>query len=101
VRLAIAQLPNLESRLHLLMWHLADRWGRRELDGVVLPLRLSQGLLAELVAATRSSVNTALRRLTADGVLRQRDDRTWLLIVEPPPALVAGMPAAHAAFRHD
>ena len=57
LRMAIAQLPNLEQRLHLLLWHLADRWGRRERGTVVLPLRLTQGLLAELISAQRTSVN--------------------------------------------
>lgn len=29
LRLAIAQLPSLQRRLELLLWHLADRWGQR------------------------------------------------------------------------
>jgi hypothetical protein len=84
VRLAIAQIPKLDVRLHWLFWHLADRWGRTHRDGVVLPLRLSQGTLADLVCASRSSVNAALRTLAASGAIRLQDDRTWILTGDGP-----------------
>ncbi len=88
VRLAIAQLPSLEDRLQLLLWHLADRWGRREHDAVVLPLRLPQDLLADLVAANRTSVNAALGRLTASGTISPRAGGHWVLLEAPPSRLV-------------
>jgi hypothetical protein len=62
-QLALAQIPSVEQRLHLLLWLLADRWGRRTPNGVLLPLRLSQETLAQLIAARRQSVNAALQRL--------------------------------------
>lgn len=84
LRLAIVQVPNLEQRLHLLLWHLADRWGRRERGAVVLSLRLTQGLLAELISAQRTSVNTALKRLVACGTLERRGTGRWALRGDPP-----------------
>jgi CRP/FNR family transcriptional regulator, cyclic AMP receptor protein len=66
-RLLIAQAPRISTRVHLLLWHLADRWGRRSAGGVVLPLRLSRTLLAHLVCSTRESVSRALSRLVTEG----------------------------------
>lgn len=53
LRLAIAQ-EGVADRLHLLFWHLADRWGEIRSDGVALPLRLTQELLADLVCTQRT-----------------------------------------------
>lgn len=79
LRLVLEQIPNLARRVELLLWHLADRWGRRERDRVILPLRISQGLLAELVGARRTSVNSALARLRADGRVSITPERTTVL----------------------
>ncbi len=87
VRLAIAQVPNLEARLELLFWHLADRWGRRESGLTVLQLRLPQGLLGELACAQRTSVNAALKQLAVRGVLEQQGIGRWALQGRPPPDL--------------
>ena len=48
--LALARVRNLSARLRLLLWHLADRWGRVEPEGIALPLSLSHETLAELCA---------------------------------------------------
>jgi CRP-like cAMP-binding protein len=61
---AISAQPRLEVRLALLLWHLADRWGRVELGGVRLPLPLTHQLLGHLIAAERPSVSHALGRLS-------------------------------------
>ncbi|HEV2753804.1 MAG TPA: helix-turn-helix domain-containing protein [Solirubrobacteraceae bacterium] len=92
LRLAIAQLPNLEQRLHLLLWHLADRWGRQERGAVVLSLRLTQGLLAELVRAQRTSVNAALKHLVAQGTIERRGTAHWALPGDPPGHLLSQHP---------
>ena len=81
---AINQLPRLEARIELLLWHLSDRWGRVEPDGVAVPLSLSQQTLAELVSARRPSVNAALRGLVERGVLQRRSAGGWLLCDERP-----------------
>ena len=73
----------LNRRLLLLLWHLADRWGRVTPDGVRIPLRLTHTLLADLVASRRPSVTTALALLEHEGHL-VRDDNTIILVGEPP-----------------
>jgi CRP-like cAMP-binding protein len=83
-QLAIAQLPRLDTRLLLLLWRLADRWGRVGPEGVVLPLRLSQETLGELVAARRASVNAALRELRVQGLVQNPSPGRWLLLGAPP-----------------
>ena len=83
LRLAIAQSPSMSERVHLLLWHLADRWGHREGGRVLLGLRLSQDLLSELLGAHRSSVNAALTDLADRGVI-ERQRGTWALCGDPP-----------------
>ena len=50
-------------RLHMLFWQLADRWGRVRSDGISVPLHLTHSVLAELVAARRPTVTSALSEL--------------------------------------
>jgi CRP/FNR family cyclic AMP-dependent transcriptional regulator len=83
VHLLIVQFPQLERRLMLLLWHLADRWGRVEPNGVLLPLRLAQATLGELVGARRSSVNAALRNLIQRGAIAKAPAGGWLLFGPP------------------
>jgi CRP/FNR family transcriptional regulator, cyclic AMP receptor protein len=87
ITLAVSNLRRVDLRLLVLLWHLADRWGRVTPDGVVVPLRLTHETLARLVGAQRPSVTTALRQLEEEGRLRRTADRAWLLQGEPPDAL--------------
>jgi hypothetical protein len=89
VQLAICNLPRVETRLMMLMWHLADRWGRVTTEGVVLPLGLTHRLLASLVGARRPTVTTALKHLTEQQRVSRRRDGSWVLHGERPPALGA------------
>ena len=82
--LAIAQLPKLTARLHFLLWHLADRFGRVEPEGVVLPLRLSHEALAGLVCAQRPSVTHALAELQARRLVARLPNGDWRLGAGPP-----------------
>jgi len=84
IRLAIAQMPRLDQRLLLVLWHLADRWGRVARDGRVVTLQLSHRLLAELVSARRPSVSVALRGLTERGLVSRRSDGYWVIAGDPP-----------------
>lgn len=52
---------------------LADEYGDPGPDGIRIRLRLSQGTLAALVAASRENVNRALAGLVATGAVSQRD----------------------------
>jgi CRP-like cAMP-binding protein len=80
---AIAQQARLDARLHLLLWELADRYGRVHPDGVHLDLPLTHELLSHIAAARRPSVTTALARLAGSG-LAERTDTGWLLRGDPP-----------------
>jgi CRP/FNR family cyclic AMP-dependent transcriptional regulator len=87
ITLAVSNLRRVDVRLLVLLWHLADRWGRVTPDGVVLPLKLTHETLARLVGAQRPSVTTALRLLEDEGRLRRMPDRSWVLQGDPPETL--------------
>jgi CRP-like cAMP-binding protein len=89
--MAIVHHTRVEVRLHMLFWHLADRWGRVRADGVLLPLRLTHAILADLVSARRPSVSTGLSELTRQGLVERVGDG-WLLRGEPPGELLELQP---------
>ena len=70
--MAIAHYPRVDLRLLMLMWHLADRWGRVTPQGIRIPLRLTHELLADLVASRRPSVTSALQSSRARGAFPRR-----------------------------
>ena len=86
VNLAIVHQTRVDTRLQILLWHLADRWGKVNHRGILLPLALSHATLAELVAARRPTVTTALADLDARGLV-YRIDTGWLLAGERPSEL--------------
>lgn len=79
VHQAIGHVNRVDERLLLLMWHLAQRWGRVKTEGVVLELALTHELLATLVGAQRPSVTTALGQLAERELVVRLPDRTWML----------------------
>ena len=83
VNMAIVHQARVDVRLHMLLWHLAARWGRVRSDGTVLRLRLTHAVLADLVAARRPTVTTALSDLARRGLVRT-DGETWILSGEAP-----------------
>jgi CRP/FNR family cyclic AMP-dependent transcriptional regulator len=83
VNMAIVHQARVDVRLHMLLWHLAGRWGRVRADGVVVPLRLTHAILADLVAARRPTVSSAMSELARAGVVHPVTEG-WLLIGEPP-----------------
>ena len=82
--LAVAQLPRVDTRLLVAMWHLSERWGTVRPEGRVLPGFLSHELLGWLVGARRPSVTTALGELGQKDLIRRQPDGTWLLLGEAP-----------------
>jgi CRP/FNR family cyclic AMP-dependent transcriptional regulator len=69
VERAVCSHPSLELRLALLLWLLAERWGRVEPGGVRLQLPLTHALLGRLVAAERPSVSRSLGKLAEHGLV--------------------------------
>jgi CRP-like cAMP-binding protein len=97
VNMAIVHQARVDVRLRMLLWHLAARWGRVRSDGTVLRLRLTHAVLADLVAARRPTVTTALSELTRQGLIRT-DGEAWVLRGEAPSDLLA---FEHAADREN
>jgi hypothetical protein len=81
----------------MLLWYLAERWGRVTPEGVIVPLRLTHETLARLVGAQRPSVTTAIRQLEQEDHLRRTPDRLWLLCGDPPERMSQAAPAAAVA----
>lgn len=88
-QLAILSVPQIATRIELVMWHFADRWGRVTSDGIVLELPLSHELLSQVVGSQRPSVTTALSDLRQRGRVARRDDGCWVLHGEAPAALAS------------
>ncbi len=100
VNMAIVHQARVDVRLHMLLWHLAARWGRVRSDGTVLRLRLTHTVLADLVAARRPTVTTALSDLSRRGLVRTEGE-TWVLPGEAPSDLLAlGQSAAGGAVAN-
>jgi CRP/FNR family transcriptional regulator, cyclic AMP receptor protein len=87
LHLAVCHLRRVHTRLLVFMWHMADRWGKVGTEGVHVPLKLSHRALGHLIGAQRPSVTTALRQLTAEGLVSRAADGTWLLHGDPPETL--------------
>lgn len=87
IHLAIAQVRHADTRLALLLWQLADRWGRVTPDGVHVPIPLTHEVLAHLTCMRRPTASSALTRLRRLGELERFPDGTWLLLGDGPPQL--------------
>jgi CRP/FNR family transcriptional regulator, cyclic AMP receptor protein len=74
------------DRLLAVFQDLATRFGRDQPNGVLVPLPLTQDLLASMVGATRETVNRAIADLERDGRVR----RVGLRYVLPDPGLGSG-----------
>ncbi len=96
VHQALLQLSPVETRLIVLFWHLAERWGRVTPHGVAIGVQLSHEMLGQLVGSQRASVTTALARVCESGRLTRRQDGTWLLLGSPPSELTQ----LHWQHRH-
>jgi len=84
VNVAIVHQPRVETRVRLLLWQLADRFGTVRQDGVMLPLRLTHTLLAELAAARRPTVSAAIAALERSGEVSRPPGGGWMLHGSPP-----------------
>jgi CRP/FNR family transcriptional regulator, cyclic AMP receptor protein len=84
---AINALPRIEERVEVTLWELAYRFGRVTPDGILVELPISHSQLADIVAAQRPSVSTAVVRLEDHGRIVRTARRTLLLRGEPPEML--------------
>ena len=88
----ISQLNRVDLRVLMLLWHLAERWGRVTAQGVAVPLSLSHRVLGQLVGARRPTISAAIAELTHSGEVVRGAAGTWLLTGQP-----VGAPDPHAA----
>jgi CRP/FNR family transcriptional regulator, cyclic AMP receptor protein len=84
---AICQLAGVDTRLLVLFWQLAERWGHVAPGGILLQLTLRHETLGHLVGAKRPSVTLALQRLVARDLVESRANATWFLKGSPPSEL--------------
>ncbi len=82
LRLSIAQFSRVDDRLVLLLWHLAERYGRVHSDGVLVRLPLTHEMLSQLIAVRRPSVTVGLGELRRRGVVVPAEGG-WLLRGDP------------------
>jgi CRP/FNR family transcriptional regulator, cyclic AMP receptor protein len=94
---AIAQLPRVDDRMIVLLWALAERWGRVGTDGVRVPVGLPHRTLATLVGARRPSVTTALTALAREGLV-ERIEGGWLLHGDPNEVLAQRLQGGNPAM---
>jgi hypothetical protein len=77
-----AHVKRVDVRLIGLLWHLAERWGRVTVDGIVIPVPLTHGQIAAIVGAQRPSVTTAFKRLAERGVVSRATSGEFILASE-------------------
>ena len=77
ILLAITQARRADVRLRVLFSHLADRWGRVTPDGIVLPLRLTHTVIAQLTGLRRPSVSISLGELERAGEIVRISKDAW------------------------
>jgi CRP-like cAMP-binding protein len=82
VQLTISRVTRVDERLLIILWQLAERWGRVRADGVHLPLAVTHDTLARLVGARRPSVTTGLGRLARLEMV-ERIRGGWVLHGDP------------------
>lgn len=97
--LAITRHPRAEDRLLLLLWHMAERFGRPTADGIDLAIPATHEILGQMVGIRRPAVTLALGALERRGlVLRQTVG--WRLLGPAPSTQSAPVPVAATTFEH-
>jgi CRP-like cAMP-binding protein len=96
---AIGRLERVEDRLLGFFWLLADRWGRRGPDGIVIDLTLTHEAIGQLIGARRPTVSLGLRTLSEQSTLHRRADGTWLLSPDSLGRLIDADPPQSPTFQ--
>jgi CRP/FNR family transcriptional regulator, global nitrogen regulator len=68
------------TRLAMLLWHLADRFGEPDASGKALKPRLTHQDLANMVASTREAVSKVMSEFQRDSLIEVRGRR---IVVSP------------------
>lgn len=84
MQVAVCHMRRVDQRLLLLLWMVADRWGRVRKDGVVVPLALTHQTLATLVGSHRPTVTAALKKLELQGAVEREGQSASVLKGERP-----------------
>jgi CRP/FNR family transcriptional regulator, cyclic AMP receptor protein len=93
---AAAGHTRVEDRLWLVLWQIAERWGKTTPEGVTLSVPgLTHEMIASLVAASRPSVTKAFGDLRDRGLLERRP-RGLLVLYGAPKDGLARRPARGA-----
>jgi CRP/FNR family cyclic AMP-dependent transcriptional regulator len=82
--MAAQHFLRVEDRLLATLWHLGGMWGRVTPRGVVVPFRLTQEMLAEIIGAQRPTTTGAIRSLERQGRLARDEQRRYVLLGDPP-----------------
>jgi CRP/FNR family transcriptional regulator, cyclic AMP receptor protein len=83
VQAAISEIHGMPARVLMLLWHLAEAWGKRSQEGYLLRVPISHETIGQMIGAHRSSVTSALADLVRGGELVARRN-SWLLLGQPP-----------------
>jgi CRP-like cAMP-binding protein len=79
VLLALTQARRADVRLRTLFAHLGDRWGRVTPEGIVIPLKLTHSVIAQLTGLRRPSVSISLADLEREGEIVRLSRDAWLI----------------------
>ena len=82
--MAAQHFLRVEDRLLATLWHLGGMWGRVTPRGVVVPFRLTQEMLADIIGAQRPTTTGAIRSLERQGRLARDERRHYVLLGGPP-----------------
>jgi CRP/FNR family transcriptional regulator, cyclic AMP receptor protein len=82
--MAAQHFLRVEDRLLATLWHLGGMWGRVTPRGVVVPFRLTQEMLADIIGAQRPTTTGAIRSLERQGRLARDERRHYVLLGDPP-----------------
>ena len=81
-RLKLLLFRSNRQRLTSLLLELAEQYGQRQQDGVLIGIRLSHQELASIIGSTRETVTTLLGELRSEGLLSTSRRRLVLRSVE-------------------
>lgn len=83
---AVSSMVGVEKRLQMTLWHVAEKWGRRQDGAVLIEVAITHQLLAEMIGASRPYVTQALSQLSASGTVTRDGNGLYVLHGDPPVA---------------